>query len=247
MNLNINTDAVVGMTNKLEKLHKSALPSAVRGSLNNAAYDLKTNTMPSKADATFVKRSDNFFKANSKYEYATGFKVDAMVARVGFIENKLKGGDNYSVKDLEQQENGGSINNRAFVPLEGARKDNSMTGLVKPNMRLKRIKTIINPINAKAKNVKEAFIKSVMFAGKGGFVLGELGGNGILWGVNSTSRTEDGKFKLTALYSFKAGRQAKVKGTGFMRSASLESAKKMEKYYIEEAKRQIHKLEGGHH
>jgi hypothetical protein len=247
MNLNINTDAVVGMTNKLEALHKSALPSAVRGTLNKAAYDLKTVTMPAKADAAFVKRSDNFFRANSKYEYATGFKVDSMIAKVGFVSEKLKGGDNYAVKDLEKQEDGGSINKRAFVPLEGARKDNTMASLVKPNARLKKIRTIINPINAKAKNAKEAFVKSVMFAGKGGFVLGELGGNQILWRVNSLNKTKGGNFKLTALYSFKAGRQAKVRPTFFMRSASLESAKKMEKYYIDEAKRQIHKLEGGHH
>ncbi|MBL4809315.1 MAG: hypothetical protein JKY43_04565, partial [Phycisphaerales bacterium] len=43
---NVNTDAVVSLTNKLEKLHKSAFPVAVRGTLNSAAFDVKQKSMP---------------------------------------------------------------------------------------------------------------------------------------------------------------------------------------------------------
>lgn len=41
MQLNVNTDATVALTNKLEKLHKSAFPVAVRSTLNSAAFDMK--------------------------------------------------------------------------------------------------------------------------------------------------------------------------------------------------------------
>ena len=247
MRLNINSSAVVGFTNKLEKLHRSALPSAVRGALNKCAYDVKTVTMPEKAASSFIKREPNFFKANSKFLYATGFNVNTMISTVGFVSTNLKGANNYSVKDLEQQENGGVIDKRAFVPLEGARKGNNMNTSVKANLRLRKIRNIVNPRNAKAKNAKEAFVKSVVFAGKGGFVLGDMNGKQVLWRINSLNKTDTGHFKLTAMYSYHEGRKIKVRGTLFMRNASMLTAKKMSKFYIDEAQRQIHKLSGGHH
>ena len=45
MILNVNTDAVVALTNKLEKLHRSAFPVAVRSTLNSAAFDMKKDTI----------------------------------------------------------------------------------------------------------------------------------------------------------------------------------------------------------
>jgi hypothetical protein len=246
MILNVNIGEAVKFTQKLKELNRSAFPSAVRGALNKAVYDVKTNTMPFKAAEDFVNRSPNFFRANSKFENASGFNVNSMVSKVGFTETNLKGGNNFAVKDLQQQEYGGVIDKRSYVPLEGAR-GGSMGSLVKPNARLRKIRKIANPINVKAKNPRQAFVKSVYFAGKGGYVLGEHNGNGILWRVNSLNKTEGGQFKLTAMYSFKENRKVRVKGTSFMKEASLKSASKMESYYAEEAQRQINKLEGGHH
>lgn len=237
MQLNINTDAAVRFTNTLEKLHKSALPSAIRGTLNSAVFDVKTSTMPTKADATFKKREPNFFKANSRFENATGFNVNSMKATVGFIEGRLKGDNNYAVRDLEQQEEGGSIDKRSFKPLEKARRGG--TGVVRSNARLAEIKNIVNSKNSRAANKMQEFIKASVFAGRDGYV---LGGN-VLWKVTSLKRTgRNIRFKKNKLYSFNKNGKAKVQATGFMKKASLESAHKMEAYYIQQAGRQIAKF-----
>jgi len=45
MQFNINTDAAVVLTNELEKLHRSRLPNAIRGTLNSVAFDVKKHTL----------------------------------------------------------------------------------------------------------------------------------------------------------------------------------------------------------
>jgi len=47
---------------------------------------------------------------------------------------------------------------------------------------------------------------------------------------------------LTALYSVKSGRSVGVKETGFMRWASIESANKLEDFYIVAAQKQIDRV-----
>lgn len=247
MFLNINTDAAVVFTNKLEQMHRSALPSAVRGALNKTAFNLKTETMPRNANAVFENRQPNFFKANSKVEPAKGFDLKSMQATVGFIEAGLKGGNNFSVKDLEQQEHGGAIDKKSFIPMKPARVGATDAKPVRPGNRLSGIRKIVNARNAKGVNAGQRFVKSAIHAGKGGYVLSEYKGMEILWRVNSLNRISNGfrnSFKLTPMYSFKEGRAVSVKGTGFMKKSSLESEKQMEKFYIEEAQRQIKKLGG---
>lgn len=236
MKLNINTDAAVRFTNELEKMHKKHLPSAVRGALNDAVYDVKTNTMPKTADKTFTNRQPNFFKANSRFENAKGFDLKSMKATVGFVEGGLKGGNNYSVKDLEQQEDGGVINRKSFIPLIAARVGNSPNKPVRANARLSAINKIIDVRNITAKTKQGRFVKAVVQAGKGGFVLSGK----TLWKIDSFKKVK-GKtvYKKTALYTFRKGRKVSVGSTNFMKKSSIESAKNLDDYYIKQAKRQI--------
>jgi hypothetical protein len=239
MKLNINTNAVVSFTNQLEKMHKSALPSAIRGALNNAVFDVKTNTMPSESKSTFVNRQPNFFKANSRFEKATGFNVKQMKAQIGFTKTSLKGLNNHSVDDLEEQEHGGAINKRSFIPLNAARLSGNKNKNVRANARLSSINKIVNARAVSGKNKKQQFIHAVDMAGKNGFVLSGK----ILWKINSMKKI-NGKTKInkTALYSFRKGRKVNVKATHFMETASLKSANKLENYYLLEAQRQFKKL-----
>jgi len=103
---------------------------------------------------------------------------------------------------------------------------------------------VVDARKAKGKNKRQKFVKSVIHAGVGGLVLSEHKGKEILWRVNSLNRDSNGKFKLTALYSFKKGRSVNVKATHFMRKASLNSAKLLDDFYIVEAKKQIKRLTG---
>jgi hypothetical protein len=241
MILNINTDAVVKFTNTLEKMHKSALPVSIRGAINKAAFNTKQVTMPKIAERTFTNRQPNFFKANSRVEMAKGFDVKTMKAVVGFTSQSLKGGNNFAVKDLEDQEYGGTIKSKSFIPLDPAR-SGGKNKPVRPGNRLASIKGIVDARKAKGKTQGQRFAQSVAFAGEKGHVLAEYRDKIILWRVNSLTRTKKGQFKLTPLYSFKESRSVQVNSTGFMKKASLESAESIEFFFIAEAKKQIEKL-----
>ncbi len=242
MRLNINTDALVVFTNKLEKLHKSAFPSAVRNALNSTAFDVKKNTLQKEASKQFINRAPTFFKAFSKVQMAQGFNVNTMAATVGMVSQGLKGGNNYAVKDLEQQEDGGKISGRSFIPLPPAR-GGSEARPVRPANRLSAIKRIINARNSKGKNEKEKFIRAAVTAGSGGYVLGNTKPV-ILWRINSIKYLKSKRktvINKTPLYTYDDGRSVRVDATKFFKRSSLESAKKMEKYYIEAATFQFEK------
>jgi len=240
--LEINTGAAVIFANKLEKMNRSALPVSVRTALNSAAFDVKKSTMPTIAKKEFTQRSANFFKANSRVEMAQGFNVRTMQSAVGFTEGGLKGGNNFAVKDLEQQEHGGGINRKSFIPLDTARSGGSNKKVVRPANRLSAINNIVNSKLSSGKNAAAKLFSSVKHAGVGGHVLSEYKDKTILWRVNSLKRNKDGSMKLTGLYTFKTKRSVNVESTGFMRTASLQSGKKIEQYFIEVAEKQITKL-----
>jgi len=244
MRFNINSDAVVAYTNKLEKLSRSALPVAIRGALNNAAFDVKKNTMPAKAKAAFTQRKPTFFKANSKVEPAQGLKMESMKATVGFVP---KGGKDQSVSDLEQQESGGNIPGRSFITTRFARSGNAWNKSVRAAARIGRINRVINTRKAGVKNnrnSRQAFVKSAVHAGKGGYVIGSgPKGENTLFEVRSIKRIGGNTvIKTLPIYTYEKGRNARVKATGFMRTSSLESGGKIERFFIEQAKRQIDKL-----
>lgn len=238
MKFNIDSDAVVKFANTLEKMYKSAFPSAVRGTLNKTVLHVKTQSMPSTANKNFTNRQPNFFKANSRFEPAKGFNMKAMQATVGFIPNNLKGSNNHAVSDLEEQETGGTIERKSFIPMKAARTGNNQNKVVRSNARLSNIKKIVEVKKMHAKNKRSRFVLAAIAAGKGGFVLSDK----ILWRIDS-DKTKKGGFKKTPLYSFKKGRNVTVNATGFMRTASEESAKLMPYFFEDEANRQIKKLQ----
>lgn len=238
--LDINADAAVRFTLQLEKIGNSALVKAVRAALNGAALHVKQKSMPKEAAEEFEHRNPSFFKASSRVDFAKGSSLDRMQSTVGFTDNPLskqRAGYSQSIEDLEQQEHGGSIGGRTFVPMDTARSGGSSKRRVKPNLRLAQMK-MVDAKNAPGSSDGQKFIQSVFHAGKGGFVVG----NAFVWKVNSLNRTAEGKLKLTAVYSKKKGRNVGVKATHFMQNASETSAKEIEGIYIKEAERQINKL-----
>jgi len=225
MELNINSDALVIHTNKLEKMHRSALPVAVRNSLNNVAFDVKQRTLPSQVKKDFVNRNKTFFKATSRVSMASGFDVRTMQSIVGFI-----GGEkNQAVRDLEQQERGGTIGGRSFIPMKSARSSSSNSKLVRKDKQLNRIKNI-NTVRD-----RKDFFKQVVKSGVGGFIIHK----NTLFQVKRIAR---GNIKLDALYSYEKSRSVKVKSTEFMQTASLTSNKRMETYFKINARKQFNKL-----
>ena len=244
MRLDINTSATIKFTKQLEKMRKFDLPIAVRATLNDAAFDVKTKTMP-KAAKEFKQRQPNFFKANSRWEAADGFNISNMRSAVGFYENKLKDkATNYAVKDLEQQEMGGVIKGKSFIAMKKAR---TGKGLVRANDRIKALRA--NAISAiKTKGTKkQKFIRSAFAALKTGkLVLGnKWKGSRTLSRIDSISmnlKSRKLEIKRTPLYTYRKGGTITVAGTNFMKRASHESGLKMEMFYVKNAEKRIAKF-----
>lgn len=242
--LNINTSKLVSFTNKLEKLRRADLPVAIRGTLNKAAFDVKQVTMPASTGARFEKRNPNFFKANSKVEMAQGLSVPSMRSTVGFVSTNLQY-NNEAVRELQQQEYGGQIGSRTFVPTEAARTGSNATP-VRPKNRLRTIgkgieNRAIHASKLTGANRRTKFIKAAIKAGPGGYVIAGLR-KPMLYRIDSLSRKFGRTFvRQTPLYSYQKGRSVRIKQTGFMRQATLVSANRLNKFFIEEANRRFKK------
>lgn len=248
--LNINNDAVVKYTAKLEKMHRSALPVAIREALNNAAFDVKQRTMPKSSKKAFTNRQRNFFTANSRVDMARGFDVKTMKAVVGFTEGKLRGSNNQAVKDLEDQEHGGGIGGRSLRATPSARVSSSEDRPVQMKYRLKDLKNVVNANKIVARSKKQKFIKAAFIAkkkfGKDAFVLGNIRKGGRLTlshikKIKSLGRTKI-EIKRVPVYTYKKGEVWRVKPTGFMRRASMESGLKIEQHFIKQARKQFERL-----
>lgn len=260
--LSIDSKALSDHSARLLRLTETAMPMAARNTINKAAFDVKQNTMPAQAGRTFVKREPNFLRANSRVGPARGTDLNNMQSTVGFMNLKpvaVRRKD-LAVQDLEEQEEGGAIGGRAFVPLKGARVSGQYRRKVKQALRTSALPNQLidsEGPSAVGINSRQKYIKAAMHAGKGGFVLGNIRnskGARMLLRVNSiarVSRTYTSKktgrsytrgntvVNATAIYSVKSGNVAKVKATHFMRKASNESAAKMEANYALEAQKMI--------
>lgn len=241
---------MVKFTNKLEKLHRSALPVAVRETLTLAAKEVKTTTMPKEAKR-FKQRKPNFFKANSRYERATGFNIQAMRATVGFVSTGLhNSATNFAVRDLQQQEHGGKISGRDFIAMRQAR---SGRGNVRENFRLEQIGKgrIVRAGGARSK--KQMFIRAAFVAAKTGkLLLGNKDTKGSrtlslineIWGSTRRSGLRSSRtllIKRTPLYRVKGNRVVHVKRTHFMQRATKEAALNLNKNFIKQAQKQFEK------
>lgn len=249
--LNIDTRELRDFSTRLGSLSKTALPNVVRKTLNDSAMEVKQKTMPESA-RVFTQRQKNFFTANSRVEFAGGTDINSMRSSVGFMETNLKGQNNYAVKDLEQQELGGKIGGRSFIPLRSARIGNSNTGLVKAQFRLSNImEKIANASDFTGKNDRQKFIHAASFVGKGGFVIGTGEESNFVYYIAWIGRTDKrhsmskrglgagiknrkGNTVVNAvpIYSIDGGRNVSVKGTHFMKNASVKTSGGIEKRFI---------------
>ena len=227
----INKSELVRYTNTLEKLHKSALPIAVRSTLNDAAFEMKKTEIEKSFQSNFTTRKKNFIKSHTLARKSKNtFNINQMVAKTGVIEGKSQAGDN-----LEVQESGGRITNRENIPLDTAR-----TG--KNNAKLVSKKYYLNKVKGKHKAIKKGdnklFIKAAFAAGKGGHVIYGK----VLHEITSIRRLRRGpSIKTRPLYSVKPNRSVPIKKTSFMSEAGKMTLKKIDKLYIEHAINQINK------
>ncbi len=231
----VDTDELVKFTNRLERLNTKAMPNAVRNTLNSLAFDMKKKTIQISALSNFEKRQPNFFRVFSRVEMARGNDIRLMQSEVGFRD---PGGSNYAVKDLEQQESGGKIGHKAFIPLDQSRVGKSNKKVVQKRFRVGTIKNVVHTNGAKGVNRGQRFIKSAIHAGIGGHVLTE---RGILYRVESLT---PGRRKMIPIYSVKGGRSVTVKATHFMQEATNMTTKRTGLFFKYNAKREFDRVLG---
>lgn len=241
--LYINTSAIREHANRLERMGKSLLPVVVRQTLNAAAYDVKTETMPEEA-ARFIHRKPTFFKANSGVTQAQGMEVNSMAAIVGF---KPKANDrSHSVEDLEQQEEGGVIpHSRAFITLKQGRISQQWQKNPMTRNYEQAIGTAIDSKKSLGKSGKQQFVRAAFEgAAKNKLVIGNFtngNGNKIAWRINAIIPMEGDQVHIdaTPVFAVKKDRKVDIKETHFMRKAALDTQKKMEAMFIKNANAQF--------
>lgn len=213
MKLDVNTDASIQLTAKLEKLHKSAFPSAVRNTLNDVAFDAKKR-IPKKANEQFTIRQKNLFSKFSKVEKANGFNVNTMSSSVGLdsvSQPKL-------TENLAKQETGGVSIGRKLTPNNKAR----VSGSYAKKVRLKNQFKNIGKVGTKNKKVK----------GSKYFII-KKGNKGTLF--------ESNKGKLTPLYNYRSNPISRLKKRPFINHSALDSHKHIESFYLKNANYQFKK------
>lgn len=243
--LNVNSDAVIALTAKLERMHKSAFPSAVRNTLNNAAFDTR-NLLPTTGAKQFkYQRNKSFLKTFSTVNKAKGFNVGKMASTVGIDARR----DRVLADNLESQEFGGVVRGKKIVAHDDARTSKSKSKRVSRRNAKNKVNAhnATNTFKAHRGTRNSKFVAAVMSTAKSGkkHMMLNNGNRGMIYEVKSFSqnrKTRRLNFKLKKLYSVRNTNSATVNGVGFMRASANEASKGIEANYIKNAEFQFKKL-----
>lgn len=247
VSFNVNTDSVIILTAKLERMRKSAFPSAIRSTLNDSAFIMKKENILDSAKKNMVVRNPTFFRKFTGVKRATGFDVNKMQSEVGFKNtdpNPIKG--KKAIEGMEHNEVGGTDKDGGMYlgKTRGAR------GLVKRNYRFDQSKITRSYRYSNIKTRKEgnkSFMsrayaslndKKLVFAeAKDGFRY--------LVRVKSIKRgTKNSKadIKLDFLMRHRSKKPAKAKATHFVKEGALKTQKSIDDFYVKNAEFQFNKI-----
>lgn len=212
--LDVNTKPLIALTTKLNGLHRSAFPSAVRNSLNEVAFDAKKN-VPLVASQNFTIRQKNLFNRFTVVEKAKGLNVGNMVSRVGLDGTKQK----KLTEGLVKQETGGTILGRKLIANDMARTSSSPNKKVKTKNYLSKITNIGTPGNRK-RGSKYFTIKK---------------------GNKATVFERLSKSKFVPIYNKRQTRNSRVQAKPFIAPSALKASANMDIIYRKQAEYQFSK------
>lgn len=239
---NVNTSASIELTYKLEKISKSAFPLAVRSTLNDAAFDVKKNTLQQSAKRNFIQRAPTFWRRFSAVNKAEGMSVNGMHADVGMTSQGEQKAET-PIRQLVQQEKGGTID-RGLDYLKGARGGDTNRKVSRANYFDKSRNVsgkFKRPGTSKSRFVAAAYVslrerKRMTFKGRDG--------RRFTMQVTSINESRKGGFKIKSklLYVSRDGHPVKIRGTHFSEEAARATTLKIPEFYRQEADRQISKI-----
>ena len=240
--LNVNTEAVIHLTAKLERIKKSAFPSAVRSSLNDAAFEMKGKNIEASARQNMTVRNRTVFKKFTGVAKATGFNVKTMQSQVGFIpKDGIKG--KKVPEGMERNEVGGTDNEGAMY-MEKSRISNNRDRLVRRKARFDKNR-IAKGTSSSRKSKKLTNIQKMMasFNEKAPTFI-ETSKGKFLVQVTKMGKKSNGKFaiKLDFLMRSRRKNPAKTKATHFVKEGAIKTSKQIEGFYIKNAEFQLKKF-----
>lgn len=226
------------LTVALAGLHRSAYPSAIRGTLNRAAFDVKGRTLKISTTKAFNDRSNfRFFKALSGVNKAKGFDVGSMVSETGMVKTSRPSDD---VNNFGAYEGTAPSKQRSFIPIDktrvGGNRDKKRSG----RNQFNKIPKFIRSSMSSGKSQKQKLIKSAIIAKKGGYVLHKK----TLFRVTtlqSSIKQRRLKVKFKPIYSYDSGRVDRLKKNKFMTKAGELTVFRINDFFLKEAEFQINK------
>ena len=158
MLLKINSDSLVNFTYSLSKMHRAALPNAVRFTLTDIAKDVKIRTLQKHSNRQFDVSKPTFFKRYSGYEPAKGFDIKTMSSKAGMIKGNPPNAKSRATTDIGEQQHAGNVKNKSYIPAKNMR---TAKGLVKSSY-IKEInkKPIVVKSSERGRDFIEAAIKA---------------------------------------------------------------------------------------
>ena len=244
MKLNVNDKTVIDLTAKLEKMHKSAFPSAVRNTLNDAAFETR-KLLPTVGARQFkYQRNKSFLKTFSTVDKAKGFNVKQMHSTVGIDATR----DRVLADNLESQEFGGTVKGNKIVAHDKSRVSGSKAKRVSRRNAKDKVKAhnATRSYKAHRGSRNSKFVAAVMSTAESGknHMLLNYGNRGMIYEIKNISqnrKTRKINFKIKKLYSIRNKNTSNVKPVHFMRASSSAASKGINDMYKKNAEFQFKK------
>jgi hypothetical protein len=244
-------DDVVAFSAQLQKVHRAALPNAVRFTLSDAAVNMKKESLIKSANKNFTIRNRSFFKSYSVFNKATGYDINKMVSNAGITKSSKAKNANSKSKagiGLSKQEFGGSVESKAYIAPENkktkslnARTGKGLTKKIVVSETQSGRPVVYNGGKSRKNNL---ITKAYKAHKKGVPLLYAKGGKGMLYMVKSDNgEGAKRRFKLQKLANYDKGRSVPIKTKRpFIRDAAMMENKKLNGYFRKEAERQLKKF-----
>lgn len=228
--LNINTDDVVGLTRKLERMGKRSLPKAIGSTLNRLAFETKKEIPNTYNKKGFEQRQKNFIKFTSRFQKVKGFDIKKMQSKAGIADVT----NSSASKNMEQQEKGGNID-KTFTPTDQARIGKSNSRKVKKKNRLSSGFKIPDKGSRFRVKTKKAFVKE-------GAALAKKGGGILVFGkavyrVVKLTKNKKKPLKVEHIYNENQTKKVKIKGRHLVSDTGVKVGRNAGKFFAEAAKR----------
>lgn len=225
MQIKIDSNAMKEYEKKLNDLHRSAFPNAIRSTLNDAAFEMKKDKLHTSAAKNFKHtRSKSFFKKFSGVKKATGWNINSMYSEIGLLDMGVKTAKT-AIDNMHMHEKGGSINEGATY-LRDSRTSKSFGKLVRKQNYFKRSKFV------KGKNyVRKAFValKENAIMKHGDYL------------IRVNKITKGNKLRINTTLLMKKRNNVRISPNNFITKAGIQTQKSIPLNFRKHAEKQIKK------